>query len=248
MLAKIILTLQNSGNYGMEISSLLHGVLMETIRPEYAEKLHSKSINPFSQYILPRENTLDWIIAVSSEEAKNEIFDAFLNEKMKTVYLKHKKSTLEIIDKRTEYYPYKHLIKDTVFTDCSRIVTVSFLTPAAFKVSGRYQFFPTVEHIFKSLINRHDCISERTEIFSEDILDNINDYVEIVGYKLRSTKFYLEGTAIPSFIGSITIRISGPKPFVNLINMLLKYGEYSGVGIKTGMGMGAINVKQKERR
>ena len=79
-------------------------------------------------------------------------------------------------------------------------------------------------------------------------MNEIHELVNIVGYNLRSRTFHLEGIRIPSFIGNITIRIGGNKQFVNLINMLCECGKYSGVGIKTAIGMGAINVFPKSRK
>ena len=35
---------------------------------------------------------------------------------------------------------------------------------------------------------------------------------------------------------------------VNLIHFLLSYAQYSGVGIKTAIGMGAMIVKEERRR
>ena len=57
--------------------------------------------------------------------------------------------------------------------------------------------------------------------------------------------FHLEGIKIPSFVGNITLKINGTRQFVNLINMLCEFGVYSGVGIKTAIGMGSIGVSQK---
>ena len=76
----------------------------------------------------------------------------------------------------------------------------------------------------------------------------IEKYIEITDYRLMSTYFHMEGVKIKSFKGKLTFKIHGPKQFVNLINMLLRFGEYSGVGIKASIGMGAINVETKERR
>ena len=111
-------------------------------------------------------------------------------------------------------------------------------------MDGRYRNYPVVSNIFKSLINKHDSISEKTEFYSEELIEQIENGVEIVKYRLRSTFFHLEGVRIPAFLGSITLHIRGSKQFVNLINMLAKFGEFSGVGIKCGIGMGAIEIKE----
>ena len=78
------------------------------------------------------------------------------------------------------------------------------------------------------------------EVFGKDILETFEKHVEISMYKLRSTSFHLDGTKVPAFIGDVTIVVKGPVQLVNLANMLLTFGTYSGVGIKTGIGMGGI--------
>lgn len=55
----------------------------------------------------------------------------------------------------------------------------------------------------------------------------------------------MEGITIPSFIGSVKLKCTGNRKFRSLVNMLLKFGEYSGAGIKNSMGMGAIKVRDQ---
>ena len=64
---------------------------------------------------------------------------------------------------------------------------------------------------------------------------------------MRSTRFHLEGVTIPSFIGEVTIKITGPQMMVNLANMLAAFGEYAGIGIKTSIGMGAVEINRERR-
>lgn len=50
---------------------------------------------------------------------------------------------------------------------------------------------------------------------------------------------------IPAFIGEVIINVRGPQQLSNLANMLIEFGTYSGVGIKTGMGMGGISTDER---
>ena len=34
---------------------------------------------------------------------------------------------------------------------------------------------------------------------------------------------------------------------VNLMHMLLRFGTYSGIGIKTAMGMGGLQIEERKR-
>lgn len=67
-------------------------------------------------------------------------------------------------------------------------------------------------------------------------------------YDLKSTTFSLEGVKIPSFIGKITIKITGTQTMANFAHMLFEFGEYAGVGIKTALGMGYVKMLKERRR
>ena len=67
----------------------------------------------------------------------------------------------------------------------------------------------------------------------------------IIHHNIRSTRFPLEGVKIPSFMGEVTIRFNGTDTMARYSKMLLEFGEFSGVGIKCGMGMGAIKIIER---
>ena len=66
--------------------------------------------------------------------------------------------------------------------------------------------------------------------------------IVIKRYNLRSTKYLLGDVKIPSFFGEIECYINAPQHIVNMVHMLAEFAEYSGVGIKTTLGMGGIDV------
>lgn len=59
----------------------------------------------------------------------------------------------------------------------------------------------------------------------------IKYFIEHQVYDLMALNFTL---------GNICIHIKGPETMARYVRMLAKFGEFSGVGIKTGMGMGAM--------
>ena len=68
---------------------------------------------------------------------------------------------------------------------------------------------------------------------------------EIVRYRLQTVPFPLEKVQITGFTGSICIHIRGPETMARYLRMLFKFGEFAGVGIKTGMGMGAMKYVRR---
>lgn len=96
-------------------------------------------------------------------------------------------------------------------------------------------------------MKKHDAICSDNEVYDDEVLALLEEKTFITQYNLRSTIFYLEGVKIPAFLGKITILVKSSQSLVNLVNYLLMLGEYTGVGIKSSIGMGAISVEHKER-
>lgn len=220
------------------LGSLFQGFIMENIDANYADKLHVSALHPYSQYVTMSDDKIIWTLNTLNNEAKEKIADRV--KQMEKVNIKYKGKEYKIVSTKEGSITYQSLVKESYLKDGIRRLKVSFLTPTSFKQNGRYVIFPTVRLIFQSLMMKFDKSSSDMEVFDKDILETFEDCTEITMYKLRSTYFYLDGTKIPAFIGDITITVKGPAQLVNLANLLLRFGTYSGVGIKTGIGMGGI--------
>ena len=118
----------------------------------------------------------------------------------------------------------------------------------SFKSYGRYINYPDLRLIYQSLMNKYDSVLKEASMFDEDTLDMLVEGSEIVKYNLRSYLFPLQGVKIPSFFGSMTIKVTSTDTAAKFIRLLLEFGEYSGVGIKTGLGMGAIQIVRQTIR
>ena len=87
--------------------------------------------------------------------------------------------------------------------------------------------------------------SEAFDMFDEETLEALVEQSEIVRYRLQTVPFPLEKVQITGFTGSICIHIRGPETMARYLRMLFKFGEFAGVGIKTGMGMGAMKYVRR---
>lgn len=232
-------------HHGSYMASLLQGVIMEKIDPAYAEEMHQTGAHPYSQYLLAKDDALFWTVNALSEEAERQIILPLLEDNEKSIFLSHRKESLRVESKTLEKVSFDELIQKYYLGTCGRNLTLRFLTPTGFKQSGKYCIFPTPRLIFQSLMLRQDAAAQESTIYSEEIVEELEQYSEITDYRLRSVRYPLEGVRIPSFIGECTIRIRGPQQLANVANMLAQYGKYSGVGIKTGLGMGAMTVSEE---
>ena len=229
--------------YSYNMASEFQGALMKSISSTYAERMHESGAHPYSQYLQVNGTDICWIVNTLTEEAYQEIARPLLDQSFQKVELYSHKDQLTIINKEvTAEDSYNHLVEQYYFGDSDPLIRLRFLTPASFKSENQYCIFPTTRLIFQSLMLKYDAFSDSSTIYSEDLLDQFQRYASITGYRLKSTAFYLSGARIPSFIGEVFLKVHGSRQLSNIARMLLKYGEYSGVGIKTGMGMGAVCV------
>ena len=244
MIAKLLLEIDNIHKIDGRSASLFQGVLMEKIAREYGEILHQNGWKPYSSSIISMGETLQWEICTLNKEAKAQILLPLLEENFHEIYLEKKQATLQILGKQFFEMSYDTLLKQEYFHVGTRYLTLHFRTPTAFKQQGNYVFYPDIRLIFQSIMNKYDAVAEQSSIFSEEVLEQLVKNIYITSYQLRSTKFCLEGIKIPSFIGKIRIKVNGPQMLVNLVNFLLVFGQYSGVGIKSSIGMGKILVER----
>ena len=227
---------------------MYHGVLMQTIDPAYAHQLHEDGLRPYSQCVFQEGKKSIWQINTLCQEAHDKIIAPVYSDSFSHFEISHNKEEVWIEDKHLETTKIQEMIDRYYFGDCSRTVDIQFLTPTAFKQAGKYVFYPDIGLIYQSLINRFNQFAEKEMITGEETFEDIVKNTEIISYRLHSVSFPLEGVKIPSFLGTIKIRIHGPAPLVNLSHLLLHFGRFSGVGIKTALGMGKMDVKERGRK
>ena len=116
------------------------------------------------------------------------------------------------------------------------------MSPMSFKVQGDYYFFPDLELMFRNLMQKYNATFENTNIVDNDLLQEILENSKIVSYKIQSSYYPIHKAFIPGTIGRIKIRFKGNQTLTNYTQMLLNFGVFSGIGVKTGMGMGHISI------
>ncbi len=227
------------------IGSLLHGVLMEILPNDIVESIHSKaSYSPLKQRIIFNGDNSEWEIVLLDESLVPAIAAYFATNH--SFILKKHSETVNIKQYTVTKYEVNDLIKK-YFSETvghREYITINIKTPMSFKSNGQYDIFPDLKKYFRSIMLTTDTFFSEYHMHDHETLDYIEQNVKIVNYKLRSTKFHLEGIKIPAFIGQMTIQVKGAATFVQLINLLLAIGEETGVGIKTSLGMGKYTIEK----
>ena len=106
-------------------------------------------------------------------------------------------------------------------------------------------FYPDIHCIFQSLMAKYDAAVKENQMLDDEALEQLCQNAKIIRYDLKSVNFALEGVKIPSFIGKITIKMRGTQTMANFANLLIKFGTFSGVGIKTSLGMGSYKIQNE---
>lgn len=242
---KMIFEIKDNETLSYNNAPLLHGVIMERLDADYANILHESTLKPFTQYITREvvSNKYMWIVNTLNEEAYEKILKPLESDSFNSFRINHKNMEVKIENKLFQHISYRDLVHKYYIEETpNRILKINFITPTAFKSMGEYCFMPDIRLLYKSIMNKYDSFSNSYTISSDEVLETLVERTKILDYKLKSTRFHLEGTKIPSFIGEITLKVNGPETMMNLANMLFAYSIFSGVGIKTALGMGAINV------
>jgi CRISPR-associated endoribonuclease Cas6 len=216
---------------------------MEQIDGDYAEKLHSQRLNPYSQCLINSDEGVIWSIKTLNEEAYLNILKPLESDKFTEFDITKKKMNVKIKEKKLILNKKKDLFEEFYYTPADKYLNIEFLTPTSFKSNGNYIIIPNVKYIYQSLMNKCSAASDKEfEMFDSDTLEQLTQNSQISQYKLKSTYFPMEGIRIPSFKGSISFKMNGTDTLARYARFLMKFGEYSGVGIKTSMGMGAIRL------
>ncbi|MEJ7542099.1 CRISPR-associated endoribonuclease Cas6 [Staphylococcus intermedius] len=225
------------------MGSVLHGALMDQFSDDLATILHHESAySPLKQriYINDKQQLL-WEIVSLSQQLTEELLMLFGQEKR--LYLKRYKAFVDFMSFTVEKIDIKEMMNQYLNQqELSRFIKLQIQTPMSFKSNGTYMIFPDINSLFRSIMMQFDTFFDAYQMYDYDTLQYLNNHIHIVDYRLKTTRFHLEKVKIPSFIGEITLKVNGPLPVLQLSHFLLNFGAFSGVGIKTSLGMGKYSI------
>ena len=112
ILARLDMQIEIKEKADYNISSVLQGVMMEKIEPEYAGKLHDTAVNPYSMVFYKEGDRYIWRINTFNNEAKEKIIDVFMNPTVKDFTIKHRNNeTVKILEKTLKMITYDDLVE-----------------------------------------------------------------------------------------------------------------------------------------
>lgn len=227
-----------------ELGPFFQGALMQTVDSKYAEQLHVSSFNPYSQYASydKQSQRLFWRISALNEQAQCEILTPL--SILESIVLERPGIELSCVKTTLETIDVKQLTRG-IYDTAEGKFRVRLITPCAFKVKGSYVSIPTPRLIFQNLLMHYNSVYAGSNEIDEGTIDFIDEHVKMTSFNIRSRYFSnvaSGGRKIPGCVGTVTLSVDNYQPMRGLIKMLLRFGEYAGIGIKTAMGMGGFRI------
>ncbi len=245
---EIVLKLPKNEKVHRAMGSILQGALMEIIGVETSKELHAEDSRPYTQFIYfdKNKNVPIWRVNVLNDWACEKILVPL--EHQRQIFLRHKNYRVDFLEHQIiSEESYDNLAERFMSNNAPIIngVAADFLTTTSFRRSGRYVIFPEIYLIVQSLLNRWNNFSDSFTVEGEDLPHILADFIKIQEYNFYNQSFLLEHQKIDGFCGKMNAIFEGERTTKNLLGLLFEYANYSGVGIKTAIGMGAIksNVK-----
>lgn len=243
MITQYVITLKAIQGHPLYSDSAyrLYAYLLEKLPVADGQWLHEEGARSISQFLCydKEEKTYRWTVNILTDEAAEilvPVMDSLLEVTVES-------QTFPVLDKTIRKITAE-LLLNRARDEIGNKRTLSFLTAASFKQNGRYVIFPQERLILQSLIMRWNEVFPQYVLEDEDAFQAILTGIHIVDYQLRTSRFHLKGIRIPGFIGSCIVEARLALPLMELWNTLLLFADYSGIGIKTGLGMGGLQVEK----
>ena len=127
-------------------------------------------------------------------------------------------------------------------------IRLRFMSPTSFRRDRDQVFLPIPELIFNSLLSRWNAFSPHK--LPESLAGRIKE-IRLAKFKsLSSSLVTFSSYRIIGFTGEVGFIIprGTPQEFAEMLDSLSRFAYYSGVGYKTTMGMGTVELMRPRRR
>lgn len=215
----------------------LYACLLEQLPPEYSQMLHASGGRWIRQFLKYDKDTSEyrWHLSILTDAGAEMLMPVL--DGLHDVQIEHQ--SFPIVQKEAQQVSLEFLLRQS--TDTTR-TNIAFLTPTAFRQSGRYTIFPQERLILQSLISRWNEVFPECPLEDPDAFEALLTGLHIVDYHLKTTRFSLKGIRIPGFTGSCIVEAKLAPPLLALWNTLAEFSNDAGIGIKTSIGMGGTKV------
>ena len=242
-LCKLEYVLTGGPEVGPSDAHRFYAWLLSQLPDADAEWLHESGGQLLCQNVRKDRETGQcvWSVGVLSREANDVILPIL--EKEIAVAL-HSETIKAVQVRREEYATPAEFIRFAKEHPVERVAQVSLQTPLAFHQQGKCVIYPEVRLLLQSLANKWNAVFPEFSLDDADAMAALENGVMIRDYQLRTVRFALKGNKIPGCIGKLYLQSRLPEPLFEIWSLLLRFGAFSGAGIKTTLGMGALDLAE----
>ena len=228
--------------------SVLHGMLMETLPSPWPEKMHEEGPRPLSQWVEVKSPTrFIWHIGVLDDDLGEALEKALTPGKILSCVHLNAQMTIESVEIE-RLTPAAYMKPFFLSEEPCPGMYITFCTPTTHKSQRQYAIFPSVELIAKYLAIRFCAMAPDFALADPEALNQVIAHTRISRYRLESMRYSLEGAWLVGYTGRVELRFEGPDPLKRLAGILFSFASWSGVGIKTALGMGGCEVMPLKRK
>ena len=228
------------GALGCSDAPRLYAWLLDRLSPAEAEWIHEGGGQALAQHVRTERGTgkTIWTLNLLSEEANRAVLPA-LEEEM-TVGL-HPETLKASLLRQDSFASPLEFIQTARQRPVERLTELAVLSPLAFHQAGRYVIYPEEGLLLQSLVSKWNVAFPDWPLEDEDALRMLESGLLIRDYRLHTVRFALKGNKIPGCLGKLYLLSRMPAPLFEIWNLLVWYGCFCGAGIKTTLGMGALD-------
>lgn len=235
---RLVLTPDQPCHSRPEWAYRLYAALLAQAPASFGEQVHEMRISPISQYLDRRDGRLFWTVTLLGQQAESAL-GPLLQEQTPIFLEKDRVLLRPTLCEADHITDPEELFTRSAGTGFHRL---EIRTAAGFKSRGQYQILPTSRLILQSLVKKwNGCVPE-CPIEDEDGegVDALAAGLVCRRFQLRDRTYFLKGSAIPGFVGTLTMenRLNGFQR--ELTDALMTFSGYVGIGIKTSLGMGGV--------
>jgi CRISPR-associated endoribonuclease Cas6 len=215
----------------------LYAALLEQAPSAFGAQAHRDAVTPVSQFLSVKNGVLLWTVSLLGEDSEAALSETL--ERMDRIFLHKERAELRVCGTRR-----RHLRNvDELFTSApTGVHRLRFRTATAFKSQGQYLNLPTSRLIVQSLLHKWNGSILECPIEDADGqgMETLSAGLRCREFRLQSQTYHIKGRPIPGFTGTITLENQLTGFHRQLADALLLFASYSGVGIKTTLGLGGV--------
>lgn len=232
MLTQYRLTLHANRPVQLSWAYLLYASLLRKAPHEIGQKWHQTGWTPVSQHLTAEGASCLWTVNLLDQESEAALSDILTQADR---FQLHRSVTLSVQARQRTSIPDMDALLQQI-SGCSGRHRLTFRTPTAFKSQKKYCNLPTVRLLLQSLIRSWNLCGFPT--IPEEALASLSDGLSFRHFTLKDQDYFLKGHGIPGFTGTLELENSLSGADRQLVNALLYFSQFAGIGIKTTLGMG----------